>query len=131
MQPRKTFSIFNPTYEELKSTGSLKLIKDVILKKKIVLFYLNLERHGQIIASNNLSIDQLYKPYFINNTIGFYHDEVGRLMIHWKHKASQLIQFTNVLINRRIYSGVNRGFAKESLAELEDLKTELSTYLDN
>ena len=127
---RKTFSVFNPTYEELKSTGSLKLIKDDTIKKSIILFYQNLEHINLIITANNSSIDNIYKPYILNNSLGFFRNKDNTLMIHWKDKPTQLYQLM-IMVNECLnFHNTNRTRANTSIDELDQLKSQLIHYLE-
>ncbi len=128
--PRKTFSVFNPSYEELKFTGSLKLIKNDTIKKSIIRFYQNLEHINQVIANNNFNIDNIYQPYVLTNTLGFFRNKDNTLMINWKDKPAQLFQLRRIINERQIYSKSNRSSASTSIKELDQLKIQLNHYLE-
>ena len=129
LKKRLTFGIFNPTYEELKSTGTLKLIKDRNLKNDIVLFYQNLEKRHQIIIINNQNIDNLYKKFVLGNTIEFYFNTNNKVKVNWKHKPSQILQLSNNLNLRKNLSMSNLYRAKDILIEAEKLEQKIKKYL--
>lgn len=58
---RKTFIKADPTYQDLISSGNIKLIKDENLRNEILSYYLELERIESIIMNNNLLyVDEMF-----------------------------------------------------------------------
>lgn len=53
LRTRTTFQSIDPTFEDLKSTGNIRLISRPGLKKKVIFYYQELERIERIILSNN------------------------------------------------------------------------------
>jgi hypothetical protein len=126
---RFTFGIFNPTYEELKSTGTLKLIKDRNLKNDIVLFYQNLEKWHQIITINNQNIDNIYKKFLLGNSLEFYFNDNNKVMINWKHKPSQILQLSNNLNLRKNLAMSNLYRAQDILTGANRLELKIKKYI--
>lgn len=63
---RVTFSVIDPTFTDLVSSGNIKLIKDVSKKDRIIKYYQSLERVETIIQNNNsLLIDQNFNPTYL------------------------------------------------------------------
>ncbi len=66
---RKTFVINDPTFQDLKSSGNILLIKNNELRKKIISFYQNLEYSAMVIVvSNENSIDS-FRDFIIQNSV--------------------------------------------------------------
>ena len=58
---RKTFTKADPTYQDLISSGNIRLIKDEKLRNEILSYYLELERIESIIMNNNLLyVDEMF-----------------------------------------------------------------------
>ena len=125
LNPRKTFVVIDPTFEELKSTGSLSLISNQDLRKDIISFYQNLELQSQVITNNNFNIDNLYKPFTSNNRLGFYYNSEGKLVSELDKDPSTEILLKNMLEMRKNLSGSNLSRARNSVQELEKLSTVL------
>ena len=131
LKQRLTFAVFNPTYEELKSTGALRLIKNKNLKSDIVLFYQNLEKRAEIITNNNHNIDNIYKTYVVSNALGFFYNNKGKIEVYWKHKPSQKLQLVNNLQVRKNLTLSNLFRAKDVLIEASKLELKIKEYLKN
>jgi len=65
---RVTFSINDPTFTDLVSSGNIKLIKDVVKKDQIIQYYQDLERIEKIIQNNNsLLVDQNFSQVYLKH----------------------------------------------------------------
>lgn len=65
---RVTFSINDPTFTDLVSSGNIKLIKDSAKKDQIIQYYQSLERVEKIMQNNNsLLIDQIFVPIYMKH----------------------------------------------------------------
>lgn len=73
-----TFSIKDPSYEDLKSTGHLRLFRNVDLKNQIVRFYEAAAELEKIIDKNNTWIEDQCGRYIRENRAGFYIDKLGK-----------------------------------------------------
>ena len=74
----------NTTYETLKSTGKLDLIRNEDLKKNIVLYYNNLQDFSDNTTNNNTNlVDLLIHPVLINYTVFQSHDFTEKLKAWW------------------------------------------------
>ena len=129
LKQRLTFAVFNPTYEELKSTGALRLIKNKNLKSDIILFYQNLEKRAEIIINNNHNIDNIYKTYVLGNSFGFYYNNLEKIQVNWKHKPSQILRLSNNLNARKNLTISNLYRAKDVLIEANQLELKIKEYL--
>jgi len=129
LNPRMTFDVFNPTFEELKSTGNFKLIEDNGLRKEIILFYQNLERRSQVIANNNFNIDNIYKPFFAHNRAGFYKNAKQQTVIDLNQDPKRSMELDNTLRMRRSLAYSNLDRAQNTISELMVLKENINNYL--
>ena len=67
---RKTFSPIKTTFDELKSTGNITLIRNENLKRSIIQFYDELERVSLITSYNNTNlVDGLYNLVLFEQTV--------------------------------------------------------------
>jgi len=67
---RRTFVPINTTFQELVSTGSIRLIRNEHLKRRIMQHYNELERISLVTAYNNTNlIDGLYNPVLFEQTV--------------------------------------------------------------
>ena len=74
----------NTTYETLKSTGKLNLIRNENLKKDIVLYYNYLQGFSNNTTNNNTNfVDRLISPVLINYTVFQSHDFTEKLKAWW------------------------------------------------
>jgi len=81
---RSTSGQSKTTYETLKSTGKLDLIKNEELKKNIVLHYNNLQDFLDNTTNNNTNLaDLLISPVLINYTVFQSHDFTENLKAWW------------------------------------------------
>ena len=67
---RRSFNPINATFEELKSTGNIGLIRNEVIKKNIIRYYNELEKLSLIVSNNNINlIDGITNPVIIKQTI--------------------------------------------------------------
>lgn len=131
LNPRMTFDVFNPTFEELKSTGNFKLIADKELRKEIILFYQNLERRSQIIANNNFNIDNIYQPFFVHNRAGFYKNSKRQTVIDLNQDPKRSMELDNAMRMRRGLANSNLVRSQNAISELSILKEHIHHYLSD
>lgn len=131
LNPRMTFDVFNPTFEELKSTGNFKLIADKELRKELILFYQNLERRSQIIANNNFNIDNIYKPFFVHNRAGFYKNSKRQTVIDLNQDPKRSMELDNAMRMRRSLANSNLVRSQNAISELSILKEHIHHYLSD
>lgn len=131
LNPRMTFDVFNPTFEELKSTGNFKLIADKELRKEIILFYQNLERRSQTIANNNFNIDNIYKPFFVHNRAGFYKNSKRQTVIDLNQDPKRSMELDNAMRMRRSLANSNLVRSQNAISELSILKEHIHHYLSD
>jgi len=81
---RSTSGQANTTFETLKSTGKLDLIRNEDLKKELVLYYNNIQDFSNNTTNNNTNlVDLLINPVLINYTIFQSHDFTDKLKAWW------------------------------------------------
>lgn len=131
LNPRMTFDVFNPTFEELKSTGNFKLIADKELRKELILFYQNLERRSQIIANNNFNIDNIYKSFFVHNRAGFYKNSKRQTVIDLNQDPKRSMELDNAMRMRRSLANSNLVRSQNAISELSILKEHIHHYLSD
>ena len=84
---RKTFIKADPTYQDLISTGNIRLIKDENLRNEILSYYLELERIESIMMNNNLLyVDEMFAMKIIHNVY------IGRTDERLLEVSNQLMQ---------------------------------------
>ncbi|PTM11002.1 MAG: hypothetical protein DA407_02595 [Bacteroidetes bacterium] len=66
---RKTFVINDPTFQDLKSSGNILLIKNNELRKKIISFYQNLEYSAMVIVVSNENSIESFRDFIIQNSV--------------------------------------------------------------
>lgn len=108
LRPRKTFIIIHATYEDLKSTGNLKLLSNQNLRKGLISYYHEMETGSKVISLNNESLDDSYKIASVTNQFGFYYDSAGVLrndkLLNPEHKQMlvELVEWKKLVSNRHI-----------------------------
>ncbi len=66
---RKTFVINDPTFQDLKTSGNILLIKNNALRNKIISFYQNLEYSALVIQVSNETNIAEFREYLVRSTI--------------------------------------------------------------
>lgn len=74
---KKTFSVVEVTFQDLKSTGNLSLFKGDSLKYEIGNYYQQLSHIAKIVDSNNKSFKNDYGAFITKNELGFYRKQDG------------------------------------------------------
>lgn len=104
LDARKTFITTDPSFTDLISSGNIRLIKNDILKKKIISYYQDLELSEKIIQNNNIFIvDQQFGNvvkdigYYFFDTDNFYLKDVEELDPEVYKAATQLNHFNSHL----------------------------------
>jgi len=122
MVRRRTFTMFDPTFQDLKSTGNLKLIQNQNIRKTVILYYHALENRSRVIALNNLDLDNNYKMAVIQNKFGFYYDDNGELK-NTKMRNPEHRQMTFTLIDqKKNVSSVHVAYVRELLVKTQNLQ---------
>lgn len=63
---RRTLKLPRVAYEELIATGNLRLIRNRLLRRRVVRFYQDLDRDGEIVARNNQAfVDEMVVRFFV------------------------------------------------------------------
>ncbi len=85
---RETPLLTKTTFETLKNTGTLNLIKNIDLKKQITLFYDDLLIFSENTTNNNTNlVDLLVNPVLLNYTAFQPHKFSNKLQKHWSTLA--------------------------------------------
>ena len=66
---RKTFVINNPTFQELKSSGNIMLIKNNTLRNEILSFYQYLEYSDLVIKTSNEKTVSEFRNFLLENSV--------------------------------------------------------------
>ena len=83
---RKTFIKADPSYQDLISTGNIRLIKNDSLRNQILAYYLELERIEKIMQNNNaVLVDELFALNVVHS-------------IYIGEPNKQLLEFSNELL---------------------------------
>ena len=66
---RRTFVVHDPTFQDLKSSGNILLIKDNVLRKKILSFYQYLEYSALVIQTSNETSNAEFIFFLVENGV--------------------------------------------------------------
>jgi len=66
---RKTFVINDPTFQDLKTSGNILLIRNNELRNKIISFYQNLEYSALVIEVSNETNISKFREYIVQNSL--------------------------------------------------------------
>jgi hypothetical protein len=67
---RKTFNPIRTTFQELISTGTIGILQDKSIKRKIIQYYNELERVSMVIGNNNINIvDAIYQRNILEHIL--------------------------------------------------------------
>lgn len=66
---RRTFVVNDPTFQDLKSSGNILIIRDIDLRKKILSFYQYLEYSALVIQTNNETSTAGFRDFVIDNLV--------------------------------------------------------------
>ena len=109
---RITFKPVNTTFEELISTGNIGLIRNEILKRKLIRFFNELNRVAEISSSNNTNlVDGLYNPLLFETTV-------------FVHRYDYESNYTKGVFEK-ITTDQNKIFDSESLIDLKAVAKEI------
>jgi hypothetical protein len=104
LDARKTFITTDPSFTDLISSGNIKLIKNEIIKKKILAYYQDLKLSEKIIQNNNIFIvDQHFGNvvkdigYYFFDAANLYLKDVDQLNPEVYKAATQLNHFNPYL----------------------------------
>jgi hypothetical protein len=148
---RKTFVINDPTFQDLKSSGNILLIKNNALRKKIISFYQNLEYSALVIVvSNENSIDS-FRSFIIQNSVvnmnykdslvvaGGVNYSLNSIDIPWAKKVQEakledkenLLITLNHISQRGRTSTVHLDLMQRLEQRIENIQGDIQTYLSN
>ena len=145
----------NTTYETLKSTGKLNLIRNENLKKEIVLYYNYLQNFSNNTTNNNTNlIDGLINPELIKYTVFQSHDFTENLKTWWPtlgiinyemkntdhlranlenylSNHDEMLKFLNIVNFRLFLATIQKEFALEIVQKSENLLETVRKELKN
>lgn len=90
---RKTFVRTDPTYTDLISSGNIDIIKDLVFKDKLIMYYQNVERVELIIQNNNIHIND---NIFYSNIIKFVYLDTGNII-----QSTEMLEISNSILQKK------------------------------
>jgi len=66
---RRTFVVNDPTFQDLKSSGNILIIRDNALRKKILSFYQYVEYSAQVILTDNETSAQGFRDFLLDERV--------------------------------------------------------------
>ena len=148
---RKSFVINNPTFQDLKSSGNILLIKDTKLRNKILSFYQYLDYSALVVQTNNLKSISEFRDYLLkNNVVDMNYKDTFKVAggvdwslksvdVRWANEiiASQLkdkkflLELLNTVSQRGRATSVNLDLMERMERRIETIQTEINNYLIN
>jgi len=148
---RKTFVINDPTFQDLKSSGNILLIKNNELRKKIISFYQNLEYSALVIVVSNENSIESFRDFIIQNSVVNmnYQDSIvvaggvdwslRSIDIPWAKKVQEaklkdkeyLLITLNRISQRGRTSSVHLDLMQRLKQRIENMQSDIETYLNN
>ena len=127
---RKTFTKADPTYQDLISTGNIRLIKDEKLRNEILSYYLELDRIESIMMNNNLLyVDEMFAMKIIHNLyIGKTDERLIEVSNQLMQNPEQEMLVMNLLDIRRSISTGHIEFMNELKKKTELLQVSVKKY---
>ena len=118
---KKTFSMISASYDDMKSTGSLKLL-DNQNRRAVITYYQSLNRMHQIISDNNIegvlqsTFELLMNPYFAHNPVN------RRILKDKMNNINDRVRFENIIEHKRI-------LAQISIYQIEKIQSETNALI--
>ncbi len=148
---RKTFVIHDPTFQDLKSSGNILLIKDNLLRNKILSFYQYLDYCASVIEISNLNSISEFRAYLLKELVVDmnYTDTITVAVgIDWSLNAvdvswagdlqrerlksrKALFQLLNEVSQRGRTSSVHLDLMNRMAERITAIKTDINTYLES
>ena len=148
---RKTFVINDPTFQDLKSSGNILLIKNSDLRKNIISFYQNLEYSAMVIVVSNENSIESFRDFIIENSIvnmnykdslvvaGGVDYSLKSINIPWANKVQEdklkdkefLLMALNRISQRGRSSNVNLDLMQRLEQRIENMQNDIENYLTN
>ncbi len=148
---RKSFVINDPTFQDLKSSGNILLIKNNALRKKIISFYQNLEYSALVIVVSNENSIESFRNFIIQNSIvnmnykdslvvaGGVNWSLNSIDVPWAKKVQEaklkdkenLLIALNHISQRGRTSTVHLDLMQRLEQRIENIQGDIQTYLSN
>ena len=146
---RKTFVVNDPTFQDLKSSGNILLIKDSALKKKILSFYQYLDYSALVIQiSNETSIAEFRDLLVTKNVVNMNYTDnlivaggidfsLKSIEIPWAKQLQEdkmkdkdyLLTLLNHISQRGRTSSVHVDIMQRMELRIENMKSDIENYL--
>lgn len=147
---RKSFVINNPTFQDLKSSGNILLIKDTKLRNKILSFYQYLDYSALVVQTNNLKSISEFRDYLLkNNVVDMNYKDNFKVAgdVDWSLKSVDipwakeviatkledkyfLFELLNTVSQRGRATSVNLDLMERMERRIATIQTELNNYLN-
>jgi hypothetical protein len=146
---RKTFVINNPTFQELKSSGNILLIRNNKLRNEILSFYQYLEYSDLVIKTSNDKTISEFREFLLQNSVvdmnysdnlkvaGGVDWSINTIEVPWakeiQKKRLENKEYLLVLINHITQRGRTSSVHLDLMDRMDDriqqLKSDIETYL--
>lgn len=146
---RKSFVINDPTFQDLKSSGNILLIKDTRLRNKILSFYQYLDYSALVIQTSNLKSISEFRDYLLkNNVVDMNYKDAFKVAgdVDWSLKSvnipwakdiielqlkdkNYLLQLLNTVSQRGRTSSVNLDLMKRMEQRIIDIQNDIKNHL--
>jgi hypothetical protein len=148
---RKSFVVNDPTFQDLKSSGNILLIKNSALRKKILSFYQYLDYSSLVIQTSNEQSISEFRDYLLKNPIvninykdtikvaGDIDWSVKTVSIPWakqlqeekmKNKEFLFVLFNHVALRGR-NSSVHIDVMQRMEKRIKNMQSDIENYLNN
>jgi len=147
---RRTFVVHDPTFQDLKSSGNILLIKDNSLRKKILSFYQYLEYCALVIQTNNETSIAWFRDFLFENSVvnmnqldtltvaGDVDFSIKTINVPWARNLQEesfkdkkhLLKVLNTISARGRTSSVDIDLMNRLKNRIEIMKQELIKYLN-
>ncbi|MAD96090.1 MAG: hypothetical protein CMB99_02075 [Flavobacteriaceae bacterium] len=127
---RNTFIKADPTYQDLISTGNIRLIKDEKLRNEILSYYMELERIESIMMNNNLLyVDEMFAMKIIHNVyIGKTNERLIKVSNQLMQDPKQEMLVMNLLDIRKSITTGHIQFMNELKEKTELIQESVQQY---
>ncbi|MFP4845285.1 DUF6090 family protein [Winogradskyella sp. PE311] len=146
---RKSFVINNPTFQDLKSSGNILLIKNNELRKKVLSFYQYLDYIALVVQTSNEKSISEFRDFLLKNSVINlnYKDSITvaesvdwslkSIDVPWaktiqekrlKNKESLLILLNHISQRGRV-SSVHLDLMQKMEKRIDDIQSDIETYL--
>ncbi|MEL7047210.1 MAG: hypothetical protein AAGL66_19680, partial [Pseudomonadota bacterium] len=118
----------SPTFEDLVSTGNLSLLSDIDIKKETLRYYVNrdfLQEYSESLRSDYATYVNATYPFDPQNPEAVDSRDLVGVLSRFRHAS-----FIGLINQELTYAHTLRGAVERQVADAENLRDRLSTYLD-